>query len=697
MARFSRIVACIAAGIAVSLLWGSLLPSWGYGTVSPPVATVTAGQVGDQRYADTPSPRVAPLPIAPEPSQSPGFVLPSGLPSPSADPADQIAPPGLEVQPGDRPITPFMSISMRRELNSLVGRVESALVAAAAADQPVDIRLEATTDVLVASGEGLPVEGAQPMAHPVLVEAKQLMQDWPGLIRNRAYGEARDRWLAVRQELWDNFPTDRAFAQPEIRAMWLDRGSIVRAGSAENLAIVFDHMAEAGINTVFFETVNASYPIYPSRVAPLQNPLTRRWDPLAAAVELAHERHMELHAWMWVFAAGNQRHNDILNLPTGYLGPVLNAHKDWGAFDNEGSPIPKGQAKPFFDPANPEARAYLLQLVDEIISNYAVDGLQLDYIRYPFQDPGAERTYGYGKAARQQFQALTGVDPVDLTPRVDPWLDPAERSQQLQLWQQWTDFRIAQVTGFVEETSALVRRKRPDVLLSTAVFPMPEHERLQKIQQDWGTWAQQGLVDWVILMSYARDTNRLEQLVEPWVLDQDYGSTLLIPGIRLLNLSVPAMIDQMQALRDLPVPGYALFASDNLDQRLRTVLNSTQGHHGDWVPQQVPYEAAAKRFGVLQREWNWLLSNQQMVLEPKLADDWIAQINGLGQALSDLAPEVAPGDVAAVKEQVEALKRDLAVGMRLQTATTPEYRLQAWENRLESIRRFLAYGLRQNG
>ncbi|MEO1299184.1 MAG: family 10 glycosylhydrolase, partial [Cyanobacteria bacterium J06636_16] len=596
---------------------------------------VEAPQSVDERQPtavpeESPTPLRDRLPIRPLPSRQ--------LPIRSEDPADQIAPPGLNVQRGNEPISTFMALAMQREIDKLAGRFESALFLANAADQPTEVQVQADSQWLTASAASTVVETPQESEqHPALVQARQLVQDWSGLLENQAYQEARDRWLAVRQDLWSNFPVDRAFAQPEIRAMWLDRGSIVRAGSREGLVEVFDRMQLAGINTVFLETVNSSYPIYPSRVAPTQNPLTRRWDALEAAVELAHERGMELHAWIWVFAAGNQRHNAVLNLPNGYLGPVLNAHPDWAAYDQQGSNIPRGQTKPFFDPANPEVRTYLLELVDEIISNYDVDGLQLDYIRYPFQDPGAERTYGYGLAARRQFYRLTGVDPVQLTPQVDPWLSSSERAEQQALWNLWTEFRIEKVSSFVEETSQLVRRKRPDIVLSTAVFPILEHERLQKIQQDWNHWAEEGWVDWIVLMSYARDANRFEQLIEPWVVGKSYQSTLVIPSIRLLDLSVPAMIDQMQALRDLPTPGYALFATDNLNNPIQTVLNQTQRSEEQWIPQQAPYKTAAKRFQGLQREWNWLLINGQMVIQPRLAESWIAQINDLGNRLNQIA------------------------------------------------------------
>ena len=58
--------------------------------------------------------------------------------------------------------------------------------------------------------------------------------------------------MQARRKLWDYYPTDRPLAQPEIRAMWLDRGTIVKAKSEADLAKVFDRLAEAGINTVFW-------------------------------------------------------------------------------------------------------------------------------------------------------------------------------------------------------------------------------------------------------------------------------------------------------------------------------------------------------------------------------------------------------------------------------------------------------------
>ena len=357
-----------------------------------------------------------------------------------------------------------------------------------------------------------------------------------------------------------------------IRSIWLDRETIVNARSPEGLANVFERFKAAGINTVFVETVNAGYPIYPSTIAPEQNPLTKGWDPLAAAVDLGKTYNIEVHAWVWTFAAGNQAHNPLVGKPASYPGPLLSAHPDWAGYDNKGNLIIPGQNKPFLDPANPEVREYLHNLLSEIVTRYDVDGIQLDYIRYPFQDPSANRLFGYGTAARAQFKNLTGVDPTQLAPNAE---DPRIRY----LWNQWTAFRTEQITSFVSEASQRLRRQDPTLKLSAAVFADGTYKRQQTLQQDWEDWADQGLLDWIVLMSYASSTERFAELIRPWIVETSYRRTEIIPGIRLLNLPPAVAAGQLQMLRDMPTNGYALFAADNLNGEVQTMLSEMQNEN----------------------------------------------------------------------------------------------------------------------
>jgi uncharacterized lipoprotein YddW (UPF0748 family) len=636
-------------------------------------------------------------------------------PSESDDPADQAAPPE-PTQRNPARITLYEATLMRQELENLIGRYESALITANSATASPDLTgakaaapaqtsrrsdsreptLTASTDraLLVSANTG----SSSVLSDRVLQEARQGLAAFSQALSQQDAAAARQQWFQTCQLLRSNFPIDRPLAQTEIRAMWLDRGTIVRAGSRQGLARIFDQLKAAGINTVFFETVNAGYPIYPSQVAPQQNPLTRQWDPLQAAVELAHERKMELHAWVWAFAAGNQAHNYLLNLPADYPGPVIAAHPNWANFDNRGSMIPPGQKKPFLDPANPEVRQYLLRLFEEIVSRYDVDGLQLDYIRYPFQDPRmGGHTYGYGLAARQQFQAMTGVDPIALSP-YSTAAAPEQQSRDRQLWQQWTDFRTEQISSFVADTSRLVHRLKPNLILSAAVFALPEQQRLREIQQNWEAWAQQGDVDLITLMSYASDTNGLQRLASPWLSEEaKLGSVLVLPGIRLLNLSEAEIVEQIQTLRDSSAGGFALFAVDNLNDSLQTIFNQTQGavrsQSTEPIPYRQPFAAASSRYMALQRQWSFLLSQGQLQMQGQELETWRTQAAALGQTFENLANHPSNQTLQQAKTQLREFRTRFSSWMQL-PALSQDYRVRTWENHLATLENLLDYGQR---
>ncbi len=608
-----------------------------------------------------------------------------------ADPATDVAPAVIEITPGNRPLSPVVALAMEQELKNLMGRLESAWLLARSLDEPTTLTLTSgdsmDSTLTAAEDESLTVDPPSAFLHPQLETAQQLLDEWSTLLAAGQHQELKDRWVAVRDALWASFPSEQPYAQAEIRAMWLDRGSIIRARNPEGLGQIFDSLAEAGINTVFFETVNAGYPVYPSRVAPEQNPLTRRWDPLASAVALAHQRGITLHAWVWVFAAGNQQHNRLMNLPVDYPGPLLSRYPAWAGYDNQGNAIPLGQDKPFLDPANPEVRSYLTRLMSEIVREYDVDGIHLDYIRYPFQDPNANRTYGYGEAARWRFRSMTGVDPINLSPRPDPSLSENQQIQQRVLWNRWTEFRIQQINSFVETLSTTLRRQRPGLVMSAAVFAHADHERLQKIQQDWGTWAKAGHLDWVVLMSYAQDTSRFEQLLHPWMTGQDFGSALIIPGIRLYNLSAQAAFDQIHTARDLPTPGFALFATADLNTDFKMRLAQTQGTPAPTAPAPM----ALERYQALQREWYWLLNHQKLWMERAVLEAWVEDVNRLETDLISLITAPSQRALDQVQRGLARVQAPLTPAILIET-TSSAYRLQVWQHRLGVIAQLLRHG-----
>ncbi len=588
----------------------------------------------------------------------------------------------LDVIPNsNQPIDKKEAIALQEELENLIGRLESTYIAASSSNYSkiTNFSNKKEEDKKI---ESVQKETSGSKLAETLTKARETAKNIPGLIEQKKYAIARQLWLQTKADLWQQFPINQQLAQPEIRSVWLDRGTIVKAGNEAELAKIFDRLAQAGINTIFLETINASYPIYPSQVAPQQNPLIHDWDPLETAVKLAHARGMELHAWVWVFAAGNSRHNQIINVSPDYLGPVLTANPDWANYDNKGNIIPIGQTKPFLDPANPQVREYLIKLYTEIVTKYQVDGIQLDYIRYPFQDPFVGRTYGYGKAAREQFQQQTGIDPLDISP------------SQRDLWQKWTVFRTQQVDNFVAELSQTLRQKRKTLILSVAVFPLPEYERIEKIQQHWEVWARRGDIDLIVPMTYALDTPRFQRLAKPWITSTKLGATLLVPGIRLLSLSSMGAFDQLQLVRDLPVSGYALFATENFNNELEQIFNSTQGIKNEPMPQRQPFRTAAFRYTALQREWQVVQKNGSLPMSAITTTEFRQLDYELQDGLNQLASVPSAINLITARKALNRFQSQFLTWMQAENQANP-YQVKVWENRLLTIERLLRYGERR--
>ena len=577
---------------------------------------------------------------------------------------------------------------MTQELEGLISRFKATLLTADALNSNINIStVEVIQEILgqtiTSKQNAKQVNKSQyHNAHKALHRARQGLKRFHSLIDQRYYNMAKAEWSSSKQTLLNNYPLDRPVAQSEVRAMWLDRGTIVKAKSKEDLVPIFDRMAKAGINTVFFETVNSGYTIYPSRVAPQQNPLVKGWDPLADAISLAHERGIELHAWVWTFAAVNQRHNVILDLPRNYLGPVLSKHPDWGATDHEGSRFHYSSGKVFFDPANPEVQNYLSSLLTEIATDYDVDGIHLDYIRYPFQSPTGKLTYGYGTASRNLFARKTGFDPINMYP-------------EHPLWSQWIEFRIEQIDNFVASTSDNLRQLRPDLTLSTAVFPMPKRERLMKIQQHWETWVRKEWIDMLVPMTYAEDTDTLNVLANPLLGEFTHGQALLLPGIRLLNILEVNAVDQIQLLRGMSTEGYALFAAENLNSNLTNVFNSTQGNAIEKpeqpIPHRKPFQASLVRYQNLQKEWNFFLINHPQELSNTTLQKWGEQADYLGEQLQNLANEPSHKNLFSTQVALRSLRKQFPTWIE-EDSNIDAYQGEVWQNRLDTLDRLLSFG-----
>ncbi|HEY9687254.1 MAG TPA: family 10 glycosylhydrolase [Coleofasciculaceae cyanobacterium] len=226
----------------------------------------------------------------------------------------------------------------------------------------------------------------------------------------------------------------------------------------------------------------------------------------------------------------------------------------------------------FLDPANPAVQDFLAKLSLEIVSRYDVDGIQLDYIRYPASFP-PERfsyrrtTWGYTKIARNAFKSRYGVDPAEVDPK-----DP--RAEEL--WTAWNNFKTEQVTHFVERVTKAIRAQRPGIKISAAVFPDAEAALLMK-HQDWQCWARNGWVDFFAPMTLTSAIKVVEHDTR-YMVNATNGKVPVYSGIfgPFNDNSAEHILRQINTAKTAGASGYVLFDTAHLSARMLEALKAIQ-------------------------------------------------------------------------------------------------------------------------
>ena len=197
------------------------------------------------------------------------------------------------------------------------------------------------------------------------------------------------------------------------------------------------------------------------------------------------------------------------------------------------------------DPANPEVQDFLIKLITEITTNYTPDGINLDYIRYPQAISKNETgNWGYTKFARNDFNDLYGIDPVNL-----------KKSDKL--WNSWNEYRRESITNFVRKVGA--HGKENNIYVSTVIFPDLENA-LNSKQQDWRTWSRRGYIDGFTPLFLTYDPKMVASMMKD-VSSVKAANTDIFAGIfvTFMGGSKEDLIRQIHEARKLKADGIILF------------------------------------------------------------------------------------------------------------------------------------------
>jgi uncharacterized lipoprotein YddW (UPF0748 family) len=220
----------------------------------------------------------------------------------------------------------------------------------------------------------------------------------------------------------------------------------------------------------------------------------------------------------------------------------------------------------FLSPIHAGAADHSVKVVADIVARYDVDGIHLDYIRFPNDE------FDYSAEALDEFRS-------DVTSRMTgaERRDYASRARGRPLFytemfpQGWQDFRRARLTALLTRIRATVKSRRPRAMLSAAVFP-DANDATNRRFQNWSSWLETGLLDAICPMAYTTNPALFRTQIAD--VKQRAGRRPVWAGIGAYQLSPAATVENIRAARQLGAEGIVLFSYDNLDARyVETVAN----------------------------------------------------------------------------------------------------------------------------
>jgi uncharacterized lipoprotein YddW (UPF0748 family) len=220
-----------------------------------------------------------------------------------------------------------------------------------------------------------------------------------------------------------------------------------------------------------------------------------KFDPLAEAVRYGHEIGLEVHAWLSI-----NEDDHAWGIESRYT--LEHPESRW--VKRDGTVYRSQQSFAF-----PEVRAYKLAVIKEVLDNYKVDGIFLDWIRTgdvrdnPQSDADGVADFGYEKPLVEGFKAKFGVDPHDI-PNGDP---------------RWVDWRAKPQTEFMSMVRKMMKAQCPDLPLAVMVHHPWSYRgtgnkidgNLRGMLLDDETWAREGLMDAAVAAGYYREGGDAEK------------------------------------------------------------------------------------------------------------------------------------------------------------------------------------------
>ena len=335
---------------------------------------------------------------------------------------------------------------------------------------------------------------------------------------------------------------------------WPSQKGLSSAEQQAELRDLLDKVVNLNMNAVVFQIRPAADAMYDSRLEPWSEYLSGQmgvapepyYDPLAFAVEEAHKRGLELHAWLNPFRA---RHisGEGEAVATHVSRTIPEAIVEYG-----------GQL--WMDPGNERAQYHTLQVIRDVVTRYDIDGIHIDDYFYPYP-------------VRDQRKRV-----VDF-PDDKSWAKAKENNASLSR----KDWRRDNINRFVEKLYRTVKEEKPWVKVGISPFGIwrPGHpesirgmDAFNSLYADSRLWLKNGWVDYMSPQLYwsINSSGQSFPKLYSWWNDQNVQNRHVWPGTAIYRVDSHGwrekeILDQIRLTRESKAQsGNILFSMRILNQ-----------------------------------------------------------------------------------------------------------------------------------
>ena len=345
----------------------------------------------------------------------------------------------------------------------------------------------------------------------------------------------------------------------ELRGVWLTNVDSDVLFSREKTKEAIADLAKLNFNTVYPTVWNWGYTLYPSPAA--EKATGKALDPteglqnrdlLKEIITAARREEMAVIPWF----------------EFGFMAPadseLAKRHPQWLTERLDGSTIwweGKVHQRVWLNPLHPEVQQFITDLLVEIVSNYDIDGIQVDdHFGYPSE-------LGYDELTVKLYQQEHNGQ-----------LPPEDSRDP-----DWIRWRADKITAYFETLFEAIKQANPNVIVS--VSPNPQNFSLNSFLLDWHTWERKGLIEELIVQIYRDRTDSfINELSQPELLAARENIPVgigILSGLRGRPIFWNRIRQQVREARDRNFAGVSFFFYESLwnlgaesPERRQTALKS---------------------------------------------------------------------------------------------------------------------------